>query len=415
MPKQRKTEAVIPEAPSVWSPLLQELGSLDGSQDLVNLLQHVLKLLQRVSPQDAAGIFLLDEETRTIQGQVTDLFDRDLTAGAGSLQAVLRNPAAFVISHLEAPAAPTKRPAVFGAQIVIPLRASPQVRGALILRSSRPSAFRERDGRVLSQFGLRVSAAIENALIQQRMLRVGDQEAGRDMVMAQQIMARLLPQKPPHIPGFQVASFYLPAKVVGGDLLDFITMPDDHHGFLVADASGDGTPAALLMTGFRALFRGLILNDFTIRSVFRKANRQLFASTASHQFVSAFYASLDATTGRVIYVNGGHVPPLLYRPGQPPRRLDIGGPVLGVLAEASYHEDSIVLRSRDILVCYSDGLSEAENAAGEAFDESRILGVVEECQEQSAEAICGALREAAVQFVNFNFRDDLTICVLKYL
>ena len=89
--------------------------------------------------------------------------------------------------------------------------------------------------------------------------------------------------------------------------------------------------------------------------------------------------------------------------------------MLGVLAEASYHEDSIVLRSRDILVCYSDGLSEAENAAGEAFDESKILRVVEECQEQSAEAICGDLREAAVQFVNFNFRDDLTICVLKYL
>jgi sigma-B regulation protein RsbU (phosphoserine phosphatase) len=231
--------------------------------------------------------------------------------------------------------------------------------------------------------------------------------------MAHEIMARLIPHKAPAIPGFEIASVNVPAKIVGGDLLDFIELADDHTGFLVADASGNGIPSALLMTGFRALFRGLIQNDFNIRSVFRKANQQLVESTAAHQFVSAFYAALDASTCRLIYVNGGHVPPLLYRPSQPVRRLDVGGPVLGVIPAASYHEDSVVLRPGDVLICCSDGLSEAENAAGEVFDAARILEVVEQHHDRPAEAIRDALRDAAHRFAG-ELRDDLTLLVLKF-
>ena len=137
------------------------------------------------------------------------------------------------------------------------------------------------------------------------------------------------------------------------------------------------------------------------------------SSTAPHQFVSAFYAALDASTCRLIYVNGGHVPPLLYRPSQPPRRLDVGVPVLGVIPAASYREDSVVLQPQDILVCYSDGLSEAENAAGEVFDAGRILQVVERNRNRHAEAIRDALREAAHRFAG-DLRDDLTILVIKF-
>jgi len=152
-----------------------------------------------------------------------------------------------------------------------------------------------------------------------------------------------------------------------------------------------------------------------MRSVFRNVNQQLVESTAPHQFVSAFYASVDATTGRMIYVNGGHVPPVLLRPGQPARRLNVGGPVLGVLADASYHEDSVVFHPQDILVGYSDGLSEAENPEGEAFGDEKIIEVVEQHRDLSAETICRALRNEATQWVGATLRDDLTICVLKVL
>jgi sigma-B regulation protein RsbU (phosphoserine phosphatase) len=398
---------------SPWSRLLAELKTQDLPLDLVRVLQHLLKMVQAAGPEHAAGIFLLDEETRTIQGQVTDLFDRDLSEGEGALQAALRNTASFVISRLGDGSAPP--PAAHGAraQITVPFRASPRVRGALILRSRAENAYSPEDGQALSEFAVRASGGIENALLHQKVQREATTEVERDLVMAHEIMARLIPHKAPAIPGFEIASVNVPAKIVGGDLLDYITLADDHTGFLVADASGNGIPSALLMTGFRALFRGLIQNDFNIRSVFRKANQQLVESTAAHQFVSAFYAALDTSTCRLIYVNGGHVPPLLYRPSQPVRRLDVGGPVLGVIPSASYHEDSVVLRPGDVLICCSDGLSEAENATGEVFDAARILEVVEQHHGRSAEAIRDALQETAHRFAG-ELRDDLTLLVLKF-
>lgn len=414
--KRHKTEDVAARKPLRWLRLLPELKALDGSLDLVVVLQQLLKLLQRAAPHQSAGIFLLDEETRTIQGQVTELFDRDLNVGHSALAAALRHNEPFVISDLSrrAPEAhPTGRKG--RTQIAVPFQLAARTRGVLILRSREPKAYTTADGEALAQFALRASAAIENALLRQKMLRVGEAEVERDMIMAQEIMARLIPRQAPQIAGFEVASAYIPSKVVGGDLLNFIVLPDDHYGFLVADASGNGVPAALLMTGFRAMFRGLIKNNFNIRSVFHKANNQLLESTAlPDQFVSAFYAELDASTHRLIYVNAGHVQPVLYRPGQPVRRLDVGGPVLGILPDASYHEDSVVLHPQDILVCFSDGLSEAENAAGEVFDAERILRVVEKNRRRSADAICAALQEDANRFAGTSLRDDLTICVLKF-
>ena len=408
---KREAAVTAQRTSSRWSSLTAALQSQEQALDLVRLLQSLLRLLQSAGPEHAAGIFLLDEETHTIQGQVTDLFDRDLSEGQGALGAALRNSASFVITDLAASNSARNSGRGPHAQIAVPFRASPRVRGALILRSRAPEMYTAADGEALSEFAAQVSARIEAALLHQKMQ--SGTEVERDLVMAHEIMARLIPSQPPAVPGFEIASVNVAAKVVGGDLLDYIHLGDDHTGFLVADASGNGIPSALLMTGFRALFRGLIQNDFNIRSVFRKANQQLVESTAAHQFVSAFYASLDASTCRLIYVNGGHVPPLLYRPGQPPRRLDVGGPVLGVLANASYHEDSVVLRPKDILICCSDGLTEAESPAGELFDAPRILEVVEQNQARSAAAIRDALRESAHRFAG-DLHDDLTLLVLKF-
>ena len=411
----RKESIHVVSSSSPWAGLVEDLRAAKFSLDLVRVLQELLQLLQKATPEHAAGIFLLDEEKGTIHGQVTALFDRELTRGEGALKAAMRNTASFVISSMDGEALEAGELPGGYSQIVVPFRASPRVRGALILRSDAENAYSGADGEALSEFASQASAAIENAVIHQKMLLEGNGEVERDLVMAQEIMARLIPRTAPKIPSFEAASVNIPAKLVGGDLLDYIVLPEDHYGFLVADASGKGIPSALLMTGFRALFRGLIQNDFNIRSVFRKANQQLAESTAIHQFVSAFYASLDAATGRLIYVNGGHVAPLLYRPGDSPRRLTVGGPVLGVLPKASFHEDSVVLRPGDVLVCYSDGLSEAENREGAVFDDPQILAVVEKRQHESAEAICAALRDESARFTGYDFEDDLTICVLKFL
>jgi sigma-B regulation protein RsbU (phosphoserine phosphatase) len=399
-----------------WGQLLPELAALNLPVDLIPLLQQILKLLQRAAPEQSAGIFLLDEETRTIQGQVTDLFDRELNVCQGGLQESLQGNTKYLVADLSdrRRANGSAEEDRFRSQIIVPFRLMGSMRGALILRSRRAGEYTAEDGEALAQFALASSARIESGILRQKMLRFAETEVERDMVMAQEIMARLIPREAPAVPGFDVASTYAPAKVVGGDLLDYVLLPDEHFGMLVADAAGNGVPAALLMTGFRALFRGLIKNDFSIRSVFRKANNQLLESSASHQFVSAFYAGLDTSTRRLIYVNGGHVPPLLIRTGQPARKLDMGGPVLGIVPGASYHEDSVVLHPKDIVACFSDGLSEAENEAGDMFDGEKIQQVVVANRERSAREICDALQEEASRFVGSSLRDDLTICILKF-
>ena len=417
IPNKTAEEGPIPAAKGLrWSGLMAGLKGLDDSADLIEVLQFLLRLMHRAVPDHSAGIFLLDEETRTIQGQVTDLFDRELNVGHGALSEALREDKSFVISDLSdrRRAEPSSVETRIRSQIVVPIQLTAHVRGALILRSRKTNAYTQEDGDGLARFALASAAKIDSALLRQKMHKYGAPEAERDMLMAQEIMARLIPRTPPDLPGFELASAYVPAKIVGGDLLDYVILQDEHVGILVADAAGNGVPAALLMTGFRALFRGLIKNDFNIRSVFRKANNQLIDSSAPHQFVSAFYAGLDMETRRMIYVNGGHVPPLLFRNGELARKLDMGGPVLGILPGSSYHEDSVVLQPQDILVCFSDGLSEAENAAGDVFDQRQIQRVVVANQERSAREICDALQQEAMDFAGSSPRDDLTICVLKF-
>ena len=403
---------------SRWSALVKDIKASDISLDLSSALEQILKLIKNVSDEYSAGVFLLDENARVVHGAITDSFDRSLYAGRGGLADSLSSSAPYVLSDLPAKARTSAGreagPAPAKSQIVVPFHLTAQGRGAIVLRSATSKAFTAGDGDALARFAQAVSSRIENAFLRRKMLQVGDEEVERDLVMAQEIMARLIPRKPPLIPRFDVASAYVPAKVVGGDLVDYISLRDDHHGFLIADVSGNGIPSALLMTGFRALFRGLIKNDFTILSVFRKLNNQLFDSTAPQEFVSAFYAGLDVSTHRLIYVNGGHVAPLLYRPRHPVRMLDVGGPVLGILPTASYHEDSVVLHPQDILVCFSDGLSEVENSSGDMFDAHRILRVVEANRADSAEAICGSLQEEAAKFAGHSLRDDLSILVLKF-
>ncbi len=237
----------------------------------------------------------------------------------------------------------------------------------------------------------------------------------RDLVMAREIITRRLPRTTPQITGFDLAGLDIPAKIVGGDLHDSIVLPDEYYGFLVADVFGHGIPSALLMTGFRALFRGLIQNDFNIRSVFRKANQQLVKSTLPNQFASAFYASLACRSHRITYINGG-----MWHPSSTARwRTLIGwrwaGQYWKFCWAASFHKDSIVLRPKNILLLYSDGIGEAENPGGEAFKAQKILRVVKKIRDQSAAVICHALQEGVGKSVGFDFCDSLTVCVLKYL
>src|SRR4029077_15859395 len=207
------------------------------------------------------------------------------------------------------------------------------------------------------------AVAIERARLTRELLERRHLE--KELAIAREIQLSFLPKSDPVIAGFDVAGTSRPHDEGGGDYYDFIRLSDTRLGIAIADVAGKGIPAALLMAGFRMSLLAEIRNEFALRAIMRKVNSLVFESTDRHKFVTAFYGLLDFRNRVLTVTNAGHNPPLLLRATGEIVALTDGGIALGVLPEAHYEERPIAIRPGDVLVLYTDGVSEAPSAAGE--------------------------------------------------
>ena len=173
------------------------------------------------------------------------------------------------------------------------------------------------------------------------------------------IQLRLLPSEVPIVTGFELAGGSTPSKQVGGDYFDFIPLPDGRMGIAVADVSGKGIPAALLMSNLQASLQGQVLHEAPVTEVVGRMNELLARSTDAHMFATFFYGVLEPDTGRIAGVNAGHEPPLVIRGDGSTEELPAGGLILGMLPGQSYRECEAVLGPGDVMVLYTDGITEA--------------------------------------------------------
>ncbi|MFM8559049.1 MAG: PP2C family protein-serine/threonine phosphatase, partial [bacterium] len=195
---------------------------------------------------------------------------------------------------------------------------------------------------------------------------------------------------------------------------DFITVSDTRLCLAVADVSGNGIPAALLMAGFRMSLLAEIRNEFAIRAVMRKVNRLLFESTDRGKFVTAFYGVLDWRNGILIFSNAGHNPPLLIRADGTTEPLSEGGVALGVLEDTQYEERPLAISDGDVAVLYTDGVSEAENEMGEQFGVDRIEAIVRANPTHTARELMQDLIAAVLDWAGERgLGDDLTLLVMR--
>jgi sigma-B regulation protein RsbU (phosphoserine phosphatase) len=184
----------------------------------------------------------------------------------------------------------------------------------------------------------------------------------------------------------------------------------------IADVSGKGIPAALLMAGFRMSLLAEIRNEFAIRAVMRKVNLLLYESTERDRFVTAFYGLLDWRNGVLTFANAGHNPPLLLRADGTTESLIEGGVALGVLEDARYEERPVALGDGDILVLYTDGVSEAENEHNDQFGPERIEAIVRANPGHSARELTQDIVAAVLDWAGERGpNDDLTLLVVKKL
>lgn len=232
---------------------------------------------------------------------------------------------------------------------------------------------------------------------------------------AAEIQQSLLLEEPPAFAGFDLACRSLAAEEVGGDFYDFLSFGPDMLGVAIGDASGHGLPAALVVRDVVTGLRMGVAQDLKVTYVFNKLNRVIHRSNLSSRFVSVFYGELEAE-GNFIYVNAGHPPPLVFRPGGGVQALDVGGTVIGPLPEVSFRRGFARLEPGDVLVGCTDGILERRDPAGEFFGDERFAAQVRAHFDASAAEILEAMYDAAFAFGGGRaWEDDATMVVVKRL
>ena len=243
-----------------------------------------------------------------------------------------------------------------------------------------------------------------------RRRRSADEE--REIAEALKIQRRLLPQRVPTVEGWDIAASWQPASGVGGDCFDTLTFGDSRVGITIADVVGKGIPAALLMSNLQAAVRAFASEAVQPQELCAQVNRILCGNIAEGRFISFFYCVLDAVAGTVTYTNAGHYLPMLVRVNGDVERLGEGGPVLGVLAGASYEQSCTPIGAGDRLVLFTDGITEARNGDDDEFGESRLQDAIVQHRDCSAPALQARVAEAVSAFAGGPLQDDATLIVL---
>lgn len=235
-----------------------------------------------------------------------------------------------------------------------------------------------------------------------------------ELRLAREVQSSLLPLKPPQVRGYDIAGRTIPAHEVGGDYFDFI--PTDEHklSIVVADVSGKGLPASLLMANLQATLRSQAILNAPPHLCIDRTNKLLFQITSTERFVTVFYGVLDAWNHTVQFCNAGHPPPLLFHDHVPPLRLDAGGLILGVKEDAEYKYGSIEITANSVLVICSDGVTEAVNAKGELFGEERLVDLIHRYRHLTAKDLLDTIISEVDSYTSDSHQvDDVTLVVVK--
>jgi sigma-B regulation protein RsbU (phosphoserine phosphatase) len=242
--------------------------------------------------------------------------------------------------------------------------------------------------------------------------RHADAIAAREREDARLIQRALLPSTMPTIPGCEIAALWKPASDFGGDCYDVLRLGGGRVAISIADVTGKGLPAALLMSNLQASVRAFAAQQSSPRYVVGGINRALCAIPTLHTFATFFYAVIDTTTHTLSYSNAGHNPPMLVRADGSVERLSIGGLMLGVKVSAPYEQGETPLVSGDRIVLFTDGFNEAENAAGVDFGDEQLVQTVVLHRDQGASGLVEKVFARVREFTGGRFTDDATLMTI---
>ncbi|MFM9905082.1 MAG: PP2C family protein-serine/threonine phosphatase [Pyrinomonadaceae bacterium] len=406
--------------------LLDVTQTISRSLDLEEVLNLVMDTLGSLLPYDAAGIYLIDAgpadkdpyvfKSRALRGyQLSfELIEPRLKMGEGFLGTVAQTGKAIISADVN------KDPRYFAArdltksEMVAPIISNDRVIGAFDLESDVLDAYSDDDLSILQLLTTQVAIIIEKVRLHEQVVEKKRIQA--QLEIARQVQTELLPSADPVVEGFDVSAYIFPAEEVSGDYYDWVTIFDDQIGIVVADAVGKGIPAALLMSFLRASLRAGVQIGYATHIAFSKVSTLLRDSIEDNQFITAIYGILDSTNKTFVFSNAGHNPPLLIKPDGEYRFVQFGDLPLGMFDDIHYHQHFIRFEEEQVMVLYTDGITEAENPSGEEYGEDRLAKRVLDGIHLPAKQLIDHIRKGVADFTERKFLDDDgTLFIIKSL
>lgn len=311
--------------------------------------------------------------------------------------------------------------AALHSELLLPLAVRDKLLGFISLgpkKSEEP--YTGSDVRLLKSVAAQTGLALENAeLMREIASEIAQRERmNREVEIAREVQERLFPQKLPAIARLDYAGHCRPALGVGGDYYDFLALRHGHLGVAIGDVSGKGIAAALMMATLQASLRGEATRaSDNLAYAVANVNRLVYDASSENRYATFFYGQYDPATGTFEYVNAGHNPPMLFHHCDGEWkiiRLDTGGVVVGLLESYPYQQGSVRLSDGDLLVAYTDGISEAMNSADEEWGEDRLAEVIQSCNGVPAQEMLQRIFAAADAFVaGAEQHDDMTLVILR--
>lgn len=297
---------------------------------------------------------------------------------------------------------------------IIPLQIQNEVKGILCIGERlRSGDYTQAELEFLYSLVNLAFISLENARLFKEAIE--KQRLENELSVAREIQQGLLPRTLPTIKHFEIETLTVSSKQVGGDYYDVIPIDDARYVIAIADVSGKGTPASLLMANVQATLRALVPFNLPLKDATARINDIIYANTSADKFITFFWGMINSTTREFHYVNAGHNPPFVLRKNGSIERLTEGGIILGIMkATLPYQEGKIILEQGDSVIMFTDGVSEAMNVEGEEYTEEKLEEVLKTLQQHSAKKILTSIKnEIASYTTGAQQSDDITLVIFQ--
>lgn len=347
---------------------------------------------EQLAQQEAYSTTIVNQVVSTRQPLLTNnaMFDDRITPGQSIIMRGLR------------------------AILCAPMMAQDRLVGVVYVDTSmRTGAFTEADRDLLSAIANQAGITLENSRLYTVAVEKGRLE--HELNLAREIQQGLLPRRKPQVPGYEVEAVWQSAREMAGDFYDYFNLNEQSFGVVIADVSDKGAPSALFMAVARSMIRSYAFAGLPPRETLSQTNDLILDDAESGMFVTVYHSVFDIN-GHSIHINAGHNPPVLFRAASGKASLmSQGGRAIGWFPSNPLSEVELQLQPGDVIVYYTDGLTDAENPNGENFGEARLCRVVEEARSLSAGDVLRHILNSVEQFgQGVAPFDDLTLMVVRY-